>query len=341
MSTTELSVRSALPALPVQTHPIVGSGLVETDLMLRGHYESAEQAMLDWLDHHRPEQAVYRACFWMRPKPDDDSQAVVLFIPDFGPCKHWPVGVTKNDPLAARLLLANSRAGWWLPGIRWELYGDPLMEDLIDMGSFHQWGLLGDISEQQLQVLASHGIKPSGNWDFQNLLWRNNCPSCGNTVAVNDHLFNIDSATCANCGNRPFLSRAIHRQLEDLRTIGDSEFQQRFSQHALEWLAGVRARFDQARRDQHDAGGKLLQGEVWQHCLVAKAADPSTSDQIRGLIEQQGINFEMYRVGCQILRDALLGVIPFREEHQITTQFVLDSTRLVQQRLLTTTSRPN
>lgn len=342
-TSTELTVRSALPQLPMQVHPVVGTGLVESDLILSfpKRWSSASAGMNEWLASHRAEQTPFRACFWMKPHRDDPNRAVVLFIPGFERCKHWVVGVTKNDPLAARILLANARAGYYLSGVRWELYADSEMEELLDMGCFHQWDLLGDVSTDRLVALEREGIKPQGDWDYHQIIWRQNCSICGQEVGVNSHVFNIDSVVCANCGNRPFLSRAIHGALDTMLHIGNRDMMADFSRHAIQWIAGVHAQLEQVRQSSSDVGGARLKQEVWQHSLVAQVADPENAMRVRGLIEQHGVDFEMYQAGCRILKAALLGETPFREEQQITLNYVMASTQLIQQRRLTTVAKSN
>jgi hypothetical protein len=343
MKTTELTVASALPTLPARMHSVLGSGIVEEDLILHQGYSSAADAMQDWLNRNQPERANHSACFWLRPVRGDNTHAVVLFIPQFEKCQHWVIGKTLNDPVAARILIGNSRAGQWLPGIRWELYGDPHREELLDIGSFHQWGLLSDVSSNKLEDLKEQGVVPQGDWDFQQLLFERTCNACGRKIAINAHLFNIDSAVCSNCGNRPFLARSLHAWSEELGNLGlhsESEMSH-FSRHTIQWMAGVQAQFKQIRRDANDKDGSALATNVWKHSLVAQAANPETENQVRGLIERHGVNFEMYQAGCRVLQDALMGKVPFAQEHEITMRFVIESTELIQVRRIDATSKSN
>lgn len=335
---TSLITISSLPQLPVQVHPVVGTGLIENDLILSfpGRWASPDQGMAEWYNEHRPERMRWRACYVAKPVGKGGTMANLFFVPTFERnCKLEPVGRTLNDPLAIRILLANYRAGQHLPGMRWEVWNDRDMSDLADLGVFTQWDLLGNVPAEELRALRDQGVAPRGNWDFFNLVWGQTCPSCGNQVAVNSHLFNIDSVVCENCNNRPFLATSVHRALDDV-VLGDRDTLRNFSNHTIGWLAGVRARFDQVRRSASDLGGARLQGQMWEYALIAHAADPERAQQVRGLIEATGANFEMFTTGARMLRDALLGKTPFTDQHEVVTRFLVSTADIVQQRRLAT-----
>jgi hypothetical protein len=317
-------------------HPLVGTGLVENRLIIaHGKFSSPEEAMADWRNHYAAERSPFRCMFYMEPHKGDKRKANVLFRTSFQSSRHVKVvGTTDNDPIAARLLVANSRAGRCMTSIRWELYGDRKCEDLLDMGRFDQWDLLKDISPEQMEQLAARNIVPHGNWDFDKLLWERTCSICGAKVMVNYHIFSIDSVVCAGCGNRPFLAPDLHRMIEGVSELGGSE--QAMTLHALHWLSGVGAAFKEVRKDVSDPDGRKVR-QLAERSLIWRATDRTTENEVRALIEKNTqLDFGMYQAACARVRKALCGDEVFREEHQIAAQFVLQATELVRVRQLAT-----
>jgi hypothetical protein len=337
MNTTSLTIAGKLPVIPVTLHPIVGSGLIENRLqMAHGGRGSPEEAMAVWRNEHSSERSPFRCMFYMEPQKGNTKKANVMFRLGFNSVRAKAVGVTDNDPLAARLLIANARANHYMTSIRWELYGDRQCEDLLDMGRFDQWDFLKDVSPGQLAQLAERNIAPRGNWDFDKLLWEQACSICGTKVMVNYHIFNIDSVVCAECGNRPFLAPSLHRMIEDVRDIQGNV--QAMTLHALQWLSGVGANFKEVRRDSSDPDGQRIR-LLAEHSLIWKATDRGSENEVRALIERNTeLDFGMYQGACAKVRKALCGEEVFREEHQIAAQFVLRSTELLRVRQLTTST---
>ncbi len=337
MNTNSLVVTGQLPLIPRQMYPLVGSGLVENRLIMTyGQYSSPEEAMAAWRNHYAAERSPFRCLYFMESQRGNERKANVLFRTSFNSRRAKVVGTTDNDPLAARLLIANSRAGCYLTSIRWELYGDRKCEDLLDMGRFDQWDLLKDISADQLAKLAERNITPHGNWDFDKLLWEQTCTICGTKVMVNYHIFSIDSVICASCGNRPFLAPDLHRFLEDTSELRGSE--QAMTLHALHWLSGVGATFREVRKDISDSDGQKVR-KLAEHSLIWKATDRAKENSVRVLIEKNTeLDFGMYQAACAKVRKALCGEETFREEHQIAAQFVLRSTELLRVRQLATSA---
>lgn len=332
----EISIRSSLPAIPRQLHPVISAGVVEEKLLPACRHHTPAQLMQEFLDRHRSENARFRACYWMEPLKRDANRAAVRFIPRFDRCKHQPLGVTINDPLAARFLIANARPGAWMPGIRWELYADPHMEELLGMGCFHQWDLLGDVTGQDLKRLADAGVAPAGNWDFLQIIWHNHCSVCGSPVGVNIYACDIDSAVCSRCGNRPYLAPFLHRSLKAAVEMDWPEHLRKLSDHVVQWLARLEAPFKDVRRDAEDADGELLRSVVGQYSLVARMVNPRIAESLRPLLEKHGVDFDLYRAGCVALYKALSSETPFREEHRLTLQFLEGMTHLIEQRQLKT-----
>ncbi len=321
-----------LPALPITMHPITGAHLVEQRLMPYFPFASPADGMARWRAEHTAERAPFRAVFWMERKRN--GKAVVRFVPREGAAKHRIVGMTPNDPDAARILIGNARAGCYLTRIRWELYGDRECEELLDMGRFDQWDLLKGIPAEKLGEFSERSMVPTGDWDFDKILWGRTCAICGTNVVVNGYLYNVDSVVCAECGNRPFLAPAMHRHLDAVYALADPECAARMHVNITEWLASVRANFYEVRLDTADTGGRRLEG-AWRQSLMARAIDPATARETRALIERHtSVNFDMYRVSCEMVHRALTDAEPFREEHAIAAEFAARASELVRVRLL-------
>ena len=338
MNTTSLVVGGRLPVIPLQMHPFIGSGLIESRLHVAiRQYSSAEEAMVAWRNQHSSERSPFRCMFYMEPQKDNKRKANVLFRTSFKSTGHKVVGTTDNDPIAARLLIANNRAGRYMTSIRWELYGDRKCEDLLDMGRFDQWDLLKGISPDQLTKLAERNIVPHGDWDFDKLLWRCACAICNAKVMVNYHIFNIDSVICAECGNRPFLAPSLYHMIENMPTVLPGS-EQAMTLHTLHWLSSVGAAFKEVRRDIADPDGQRIR-QLAERSLIWTATDHTQENQVRALIEKNTeLDFGMYQAACAKVRKGLCGEEAFREEHQIAAQFVLRSTELLRVRQLTTST---
>lgn len=322
-----------LPQLPVLMHPIVGKGLVETDLIMRGRYESPEQAMAAWRADHPAERMPYRCIF--TTKPINKNDVSVHFWLDFEGKHKQLVGKTLNDPAAVKILIANSRVNHYMSSIRWEIYTDRHCDNLMDMGRYDQWDFLLGIEPQQLRQLKLKGVVPTGNWDFDRHMWTRQCEICNENVVVNMALFNIDSVVCAKCGNRPFLAPDLHRGLDAWENWGnDSDHMQKAIAHALDWMAGVNANFGQVRKNVGDNGRVK---RLWQKAFVGRVLGPEGEKEIKGLFENKvGLDFTMFKACCEKMDKALTGAEPFQEEHKIAIDFVLRTAELLRVRRLTT-----
>ncbi len=326
-----------LPQLPIQMLPsYVGTGLVERDLIPRDPRLTPEQAMAKWRSEHTAERAPFRCLFWMEPQGKTGKTAVVRFLYDFDGKRQQIVGKTLNDPDAAKLLIANSRAGSWLTGARWELYADRQCEDLIDMGRYDQWSFLAGIDEGKLESLKTRGIAPTGNWDFDHMFWSTNCNVCGASVSINMHLYNIDSVTCQKCANRPYLSSSIHHYLDGVEGMNDPEMTEYAIRHTLSWMGGVNARFGNVRKNIEDIGGERIEG-LWKSTPMARILEPMGDSRFQRLLETNtGLDFSIFKACCDKMQKALSGTEPFREEHKIAIDFVLRTVELLRVRQLTT-----
>src|SRR3989344_4403711 len=282
-----------LPVIPVLMHPIAGAGIVENRLMLHGMYPDAETAMGSFRDEHAPErQSHCRAYFTERTR--DKNKVRVRYLWGREPRRTWGIGVTHNSPEAVCILIGNNLANCWMgSGIRWEFYEDCECENLLDMGRIDQWDLLKGTTPTQLEMLAGEGVRPTGKWNFDGLMRDRKCSLCGAEISLNAYLFNIDSAVCEQCGNRPFLAPSLHRMLDHFAELeqypGEME---RLTTHALQWMSHSFASFGEVRLNGEDVGGQRIKSFV-EKSLIWKATESDTEPQIRKLIEANtSINFE-------------------------------------------------
>lgn len=334
----QVVVAQKLPMIPVMMHPIVGTGVVENRLMLHGNYPDAETAMVAYRDEHAPErQPYYRAYFTERTR--DKNKVHMRYLWGREPRRTWVIGVTHDSPEAIRILIGNNLANCWMgSGIRWEFYEDRECENLQDMGRIDQWDLLKDITPAQLGTLAEQNIRPTGKWNFDGLLWDRKCSICGAEISLNAYLFNIDSAVCDRCGNRPYLAPSLHRWLDDeerhpVRLPGRPE---EVTLHILEWMSHVGSTFNEVRRDSEDLHGQRIQS-IAEKSLIWQATNRDSKDRVRALVEANTqISFEMYQGACALVRKAMAGEVKFEEEHRIAAEFVARATELIRVRQLST-----
>lgn len=324
-------VPSSLPALPVQMHSLTGSNLVQEHLILRYYNATtAEEAMSIFRSLHSAERCRHRSLFYMEPHGD---MAKVYFMIDFEG-RRRQIGRTVNDPRAAQLLIGNWRQGRYMTGVNWELYVDSNCDDLIEMGRFDQYDLLKGIDGAKLEELTASSIKPCGNWDFDGMLWPRQCSVCGTTISINGHFYNIDSAVCAQCGNRPFLAPNIHDLLDISQEAGYEE-RERMILHAFRWMGGVRAQIGQVRSSIEDRGERLRL--VWGETIMGRALNSASVHFVRALLESNTqTNFDVFQACCEKVEKALTGEEPFREEHQIALDLAVRTTELIRVRLLAT-----
>ena len=305
--------------------------------MIRGRYTDAETAMVAFRDEHAPErQPNYRAYFTERTR--DKNKVRLRYLWGREPRRTWVIGVTHNSPEAVRILIGNNLANCWMgSGIRWELYEDRECENLLEMGRIDQWDLLRGITPIQLEALAEKGIRPTGKWNFDGLMWDRKCSLCGTEISLNAYLFNIDSAVCEQCGNRPFLAPSLHQWLDDEeRHPVWRERPEEVTLHILGWMSHVGSTFGEVRRDAEDVDGQRIKS-LAEKSLIWEATDRNSKDRVRALVETNtSINFEMYSGACALLRQAMMGEVPFKEEHRIAADFVAKATELVLVRQLST-----
>ena len=333
--TTKLMVPQKLPIIPMLMHPLTGENIREDRLMLRPGLLDAETGMVDYRDRHAPETQPYYRLYFTEPVREKDKVRV-RYMWSREPRKTRVVGVTDSSPEAVRILIGNNLAGCWMGGgIRWELYEDRECENLLAMGRIDQWDLLRDISPERFAELAQRQVRPVGNWDFDGLLWRQTCSVCGQPVAVNVHLYNIDSAVCEKCGNRPYLAPALHKGLDEAEWLPTTDAGV-LTLRVLQWMSHVGSTFGEVRRDTDDMFGRRLKN-LAEKTLIWRATERDSQDEVRTLVESNTqINFVMYEGACVLLRKAMTGEVAFTEEHRLAAEFVAKATELVRVRQLST-----
>lgn len=342
------SSNTYLPTLPLQMVPIVGTGLKQEKLIVcntQDARKSPEELMAQFRQEHSPERCErFRVCLWVMPVLKG-TEAIVRFIPDWHTKKErFPlVGKTANNLEAIKILVGNKYAGRFMSAYaRWELFEDPKANELIDMGRWDQWDLLKGVSKADIDAMP-YDRRPNGNWDFWNMLWATGCPSCPNTVSVNYWIYNIDSVACSACGNRPFLSRAIHaltrgKYYKELKGIpGHQKELAERNAHVLQWIAGVRASAPEVRRDVHDPDGTDVH-EIVSQSIISTTLTAAHRGTVKRLVELHtpGITFKMFEESCKIVQRALLGKIEFSTEILATAEWVMKISRQLETKQLTT-----
>ena len=160
---------------------------------------------------------------------------------------------------------------------------------------------------------------------------------CGADIALSYFFFNIDSAVCEKCGNRPFLAPSLHQCLDGLQSCNYVRDEvHRLTLHVLHWMSHVHATFGEVRRDAQDECGKRIRS-LAENTLIWRATERDSVDSVRALVEQNtSIDFGMYQSMCTMLRRAMIGEVPFKDEHRMAAEFVASATKLIHVRQLST-----
>ncbi|MBI5077544.1 hypothetical protein HZB94_04150 [Candidatus Falkowbacteria bacterium] len=241
-----------LPQLPVRMPPLEGENLEPSALMLHPGYKSAEGAIVDFRLNHAPESLKWYRRYYLKPHQlagrPTGKQSLRYMWNLRNPATDRTVGMIEGDDLAAaQILIGNGVAGAYMSPIRWELCEDRDGEEPIAIGRFDPWSLLQNVSSSDIERLAPRGILPnSKKWDFDLMYIGRVCPACGTMVTINMFAFSIDSAKCAKCGTRPFLSRALGSMLHFYLPTVTGESEQGLETdlallHAIQWMGGVNA----------------------------------------------------------------------------------------------------
>jgi hypothetical protein len=214
MNPLALYAPSALPALPIKIGSLDGLNLDLSALKPRQPGQNGERAIVMFRSRYAPERLPFRRHYWL--KPCDGGYTVMYAWNLDKPRTDIPVGKVEGDDLAAiRIVIGNQAADHRMSPIRWELYEDREGEELVAMGRFDAWSLLQGVAESDIHRLAAKGQVPNlERWDYDDIFMDKPCPGCGAAMSVNVLAYNIDSARCAKCGKRPFLSPLISSRLE-------------------------------------------------------------------------------------------------------------------------------
>lgn len=201
-----------LPALPIQIGSLDGINLDMNALKPRDPGVNGERAIANFRSLHAPERLPYYRHYYLSPTKDGHQIRYAWNLKR--PKTDIAVGVVKGDDLPAiRVHIGNQLAGAFMSPIRWELYEDRDGEELIAMGRFDAWSLLQGVTEADIKRLAETNVAPNLElWDFDRFFMSHSCPGCGAAISVNHLAYNIDSARCANCGKRPYLSSLIENR---------------------------------------------------------------------------------------------------------------------------------
>ncbi len=237
--------KAGLPSLALQIWPLEGENIQKQTLVLTSDAASAEDVVLKFRQRYAPERAVFYRRYYIQPlRRGGYSIKYAWNLDEHG--TDLVVGKVKNDDLAAiKVIIGNNVAGAYMTPIRWDLCEDRDGEDVIEVGRFDPWSLLSDITEEDIERLNAKGVVPDlDRWDFDNMFLKIRCPGCGKNVKINHHAYNIDSAKCATCGKRPFLSKAVGKSMNvALPSVSGAGFQRldRETLQLIGWLGCVNA----------------------------------------------------------------------------------------------------
>lgn len=323
-----------LPIIPFQPTPLIGQGINEDKLLLVPRFNSIEGAINHFRINHAPEKLTHKRFYVIKEKGD---KIQVDYIWNLKPLQKIVVGSTINDLNAVKILIGN-HANHSLSYIRWEIYADEDCEDLLDIGRFDQFDLLKDLSESEFYVLKDKGIIPNGNWDFDGMLFHKTCPICSTKISINGYAFNIDSATCNNCGNRPFLSPHIMNILENIEQealpgrygIINSNYISRL----VNWMSSVQGNMKEILNSSED-DKKRIEKIISKTLMGIAISDDNT--YAKNLIEANStISFEFFKMCAKNTLKALCGEIEYTDEIQDTIKLALTVNKSVETKLLST-----
>lgn len=276
---------SALPSIPFNVVPTSGFGIKEDKLIESSPGVNLGQALTRFRLSHGPEKCSFRRCYWAKEK---NGNVQIFYILNFDPFKIQPVGITSEDLGEIKIAIGNHANGAFLTSIKWELYADKEGEDLLDIGRFDQWDLLSGISREEIALLEEKDIRPNGNWDFDRLLMDKKCPVCSQDIGVNYVAYNIDSAVCDKCGNRPFLSPHIENLLDSIQSDCHPNSMGLIScrqiDHMISWIASVEGNADEV--DNIDRSNKARIRHIMNNSLIGMAVNEETSQYAQRVIDE-------------------------------------------------------
>jgi|GEM_PF-3528860 len=245
-----------LPAIPVPwIHPLEGRNIVACDLVpaLVGRNITAETAIAEFRTNNSAQNQPYYRRYFLRlqkstTRGGQPSYSLFYVWNTKKPKTDELVGVVIGDDIEmALVLIGNHAARRWMTSINWILCEDRDGKEPIEMGRFDPWSFLTKVTAHDLERLERKDVVPNlEGWDFDDLWFQCSCPRCGEDTSVLAIAFDTDSAVCAGCGARPWLSGALHRLLAfaapvsatDQTPIRDPK---EVFLHAVRWMGGVNA----------------------------------------------------------------------------------------------------
>ncbi|MEK7511459.1 MAG: hypothetical protein AAB575_00370 [Patescibacteria group bacterium] len=325
-----------LPQLPIKMRPLEGENLDHEALILDSGATSVDQANVQFRMKHAPEAQPYFRRYYLRPiivGGNAIGKYSIHYVWNFKrPKSDRMIGVIEGEDLAAaRMLIGNGVAGYYMTPIRWEISEDRDGEEPIAMGRFDPWSLLQDVSPGDVTRLFGKDIIPNIEaWDFDRMYFERVCPACGTKVTINMCAFSIDSAKCAKCGIRPFLSRSLGRLLQMALPSVTGKNEEKMIEtdealtHAISWLGGVNASAHELHQEELPEGftpHRILRELLKQSRLLAPheggGLTLSSSVKEKFLAQAGGATLINTTVG---IANTLVGVIesggPFTPVHQ-------------------------
>lgn len=169
--------------------------------------EFARKLFRSFRDVFAAERLPERAVFWLDYK---DGHVIVRHVRNLKRHRKSAdlmVGKAPNDLDAVRILIGNFAAGCKLTTVKWELYGDFGLSNLLDMGRFDYADLTHSIDAEKASALTAQRIFPAGNWDFDGIMSMHQCLRCKKVFDKHSILYQPNKP-CDSCGHIPLWNDA-------------------------------------------------------------------------------------------------------------------------------------
>lgn len=154
----------------------------------------------NFLEVFSAENQLESAVFWIEEK---HGQIILRHVRNFSRQRKGEdhlVGRAGNNLDAVRVAIGNFAAGASMTTIRWELFADFGLTDLIEFGRFDFRDLLPDI--KSFADIAKKGTQLVGDWDFDSIILSHQCPNCYG-VHNSASVIYIPHFKCEKCGKVP------------------------------------------------------------------------------------------------------------------------------------------
>ena len=150
-------VMAGLPAIPVMQVDLLGKGLAKSCLPPARVIQSQIE---QFRNTHGAETSPFAFICYLEPA--GQGKIALKFVLDTqNRQKDKVLTVTPiNDDEAIKIMLGNTRKNRYMTSIRWELYRDNELNEIMDMGRFDQFDLLKDIDPDKWQWLQNQKVKP-------------------------------------------------------------------------------------------------------------------------------------------------------------------------------------